>query len=89
MLSKLEYKPICLETQYRMYPRIADFPSKVFYEDKQKNGVKVEDPLFEADKDLQVQKEIPNVYYNVKNSIEQFLSSGKSYLNVAESSVLE
>lgn len=83
--SKLGYKPICLETQYRMHPQIADFPSKAFYGGRLKDGIKAEDRLFEADQDLLVQKEIPIVFYNVKNSVEQFSSSGKSYFKCCRS----
>lgn len=87
-LPKLGYEPICLETQYRMHPEISEFPSKAFYEGRLKNGVTANDRIFEADKDLLMQKDIPIVFYNVKNSIEQFSSSGKSFLNVAEASTL-
>lgn len=39
-LQESEIKPKLLDTQYRMHPAIAGFPSEMFYEGKLRSGIK-------------------------------------------------
>ncbi|CAF4795642.1 unnamed protein product, partial [Rotaria magnacalcarata] len=41
-LENLNINSIMLDTQYRMHPALIDFPSKIFYDDALKTGIKPE-----------------------------------------------
>ena len=44
-LVALGIRPFRLETQYRMHPALAEFPSNFFYEGSLLNGVRAEDRI--------------------------------------------
>ncbi|OHS99809.1 hypothetical protein TRFO_33630 [Tritrichomonas foetus] len=87
-LDLLHHKAICLKIQYRMHPSLSEFPSIAFYNGELRNGVTEEDRIFSAHHIILPNQNIPLVFYNVKSSKEQLSSNGKSFLNIAEASIL-
>lgn len=83
-------QPVCLTVQYRMHPAIAQFPSNKFYNGLLKNGVTVEErtkTCFESDF-IWPNPQVPMFFLTCSGS-EELASSGTSYLNRYEASVIE
>lgn len=87
-LVKLKVKPHMLQVQYRMHPRLSEFPSNTFYNGNLQNGISPEDRVH-----LNVNFNWPNpnkplFFYHVCG-VEQFSQSGTSYLNIKEAEFIE
>eukprot|EP00123_Amoebidium_parasiticum_P017682 comp23943_c0_seq1/m.42340 comp23943_c0_seq1/g.42340 ORF comp23943_c0_seq1/g.42340 comp23943_c0_seq1/m.42340 type:complete len:1071 (-) comp23943_c0_seq1:718-3930(-) len=86
-LVVLGVRPIRLQVQYRMHPKLAQFSSDMFYEGSLQNGVSE----MERETDYDFPWPSPKVpmffYYTVGQ--EEISSSGTSYLNRTEASNVE
>eukprot|EP00124_Ichthyophonus_hoferi_P000001 Ihof_evm1s1 gene=Ihof_evmTU1s1 len=86
-LIVLGIRPIRLQVQYRMHPKLAQFSSDMFYEGTLQNGVSE----MERETDYDFPWPSPKVpmffYYTVGQ--EEISSSGTSYLNRTEASNVE
>ena len=85
-LVVLGIRPIRLQVQYRMHPALSQFPSSVFYEGSLQNGVNPSDRSA-AGFNWPVPDK-PMFFYKCHGQ-EEIASSGTSYLNRAEASVVE
>ena len=87
-LVKLKIKPHMLQVQYRMHPKLSEFPSNTFYDGNLQNGVTSDDRIY-----FNVNFPWPNVkkptfFYHIVGK-EEFSASGTSYLNREEADFIE
>ena len=87
-LVKLKIKPHMLQVQYRMHPKLSEFPSNTFYDGNLQNGVSAEER-----KHLNVNFPWPNnnkptFFYHIIGK-EEFSASGTSYINRQEADFIE
>ncbi|KAL0233554.1 hypothetical protein PCE1_002069 [Barthelona sp. PCE] len=85
-LVLLSYWPYRLEVQYRMHPRLSEFPSRVFYEGTLQNGVSFEDRTNQLTWNWPV-ADCPMVFH-VSTGIEELSASGTSYINRTEADIV-
>ena len=87
-LVKLKVKPHMLQVQYRMHPKLSEFTSNNFYSGNLQNGVSSEERLH-----LSVNFNWPNpnkpLFFYHTCGVEQFSSTGTSYLNQKEAEFIE
>ena len=87
-LVKLKIKPHMLQVQYRMHPKLSEFPSNTFYDGNLQNGVNSDERIY-----FNVNFPWPNVkkptfFYHIIGK-EEFSASGTSYLNREEADFIE
>ena len=87
-LVKLKIKPHMLQVQYRMHPKLSEFPSNTFYDGNLQNGVNSDERIY-----FNVNFPWPNVkkptfFYHIVGK-EEFSASGTSYLNREEADFIE
>ena len=87
-LVKLKIKPHMLQVQYRMHPKLSEFPSNTFYDGNLQNGVTSDERIY-----FNVNFPWPNVkkptfFYHIVGK-EEFSASGTSYLNREEADFIE
>ncbi|EJW04529.1 hypothetical protein EDEG_01257 [Edhazardia aedis USNM 41457] len=81
-LIKLGNLPFLLNMQYRMHPKLAEWPSNTFYEGSLKNGIS------ESKRLNRTVLPFPTFFY-VCYGLEELSASGTSYLNQTEALVTE
>jgi len=77
-----------LQVQYRMHPKLSEFPSNTFYSGNLQNGVSSDERIHYS-----VNFNWPNInkpmfFYHVTGQ-EEFSASGTSYLNRREAEFIE
>lgn len=87
-LVVLGIRPFRLEVQYRMHPRLSEFPSNFFYEGSLQNGVCAEDRILRGVDFPWPMPDRPMFFY-VTLGQEEIAGSGTSYLNRTEASNVE
>ena len=74
LLENLRISSIMLDTQYRMHPRLIDFPSRMFYENLLRSGVTAEDRP--TPKEIQfIDQNIPLMFVDVDQGTETLQGS--------------
>eukprot|EP01130_Rhizamoeba_saxonica_P017060 TRINITY_DN8101_c0_g1_i1.p1 TRINITY_DN8101_c0_g1~~TRINITY_DN8101_c0_g1_i1.p1 ORF type:complete len:1019 (-),score=224.94 TRINITY_DN8101_c0_g1_i1:160-3216(-) len=81
-------KPIRLTVQYRMHPKLSEWPSNTFYEGTLQNGISTSQRIMEGVRFPWPQTEKPMFFYNCVGN-EEIAASGTSYLNRAEADTCE
>lgn len=87
-LVKLKVKPHMLQVQYRMHPKLSEFPSNTFYSGNLQNGVSSDERIHSSVKFNWPNPNKPLFFYHVCG-VEQFSSTGTSYLNQKEAEFIE
>ena len=87
-LVKLKIKPHMLQVQYRMHPKLSEFPSNTFYDGNLQNGITAEDRKNYKVNFLWPNQKIPTFFYHIVGK-EVFSASGTSYLNKEEADIIE
>jgi regulator of nonsense transcripts 1 len=87
-LVLLGIRPIRLQVQYRMHPCLSEWPSDMFYEGTLQNGVNEAERTFKAVDFPWPSPHKPMMFY-IANGVEEISSSGTSYLNRTEASIVE
>ena len=87
-LIKLKVKPHMLQVQYRMHPKLSEFPSNTFYSGNLQNGVNSEERTHYSVSFNWPNPNKPMFFYHVLG-VEQFSSTGTSYLNQKEAEFIE
>ena len=75
--------PVLL-TQYRMHPGISLFPNKEFYYNKLRDGVQPDDRIWDTPILPWPNPQLPLLFWNISDSMEDMSSDGKSILNQSE-----
>eukprot|EP01004_Peranema_trichophorum_P001106 NODE_112_length_3655_cov_37.138732_g94_i0.p1 GENE.NODE_112_length_3655_cov_37.138732_g94_i0~~NODE_112_length_3655_cov_37.138732_g94_i0.p1 ORF type:complete len:728 (-),score=118.34 NODE_112_length_3655_cov_37.138732_g94_i0:511-2694(-) len=86
-LVMLGIRPIRLQVQYRMHPCLSEFPSNAFYEGTLQNGVTTTERIKNMEFPWPDPKK-PMFFYNSLGQ-EEFSTSGTSYLNRTEATLVE
>ena len=86
-LVKLKIKPHMLQVQYRMHPKLSEFPSNTFYDGNLQNGITSDERTYFINFPWPNQK-IPTFFYHIVGK-EEFSASGTSYLNREEAEFIE
>ena len=87
-LVKLKIKPHMLQVQYRMHPKLSEFPSNTFYDGNLQNGVNSDERIyFNVNFPWPIVKK-PTFFYHIVGK-EEFSASGTSYLNREEADFIE
>lgn len=86
-LILLGHRPIRLAVQYRMHPLLSTFPSNMFYEGALQNGISENDRLRKLN-GFVWPNQIP-MFFLACTGIEEISSSGTSFLNRGEASLVE
>ncbi|CAM4762660.1 unnamed protein product [Rotaria magnacalcarata] len=73
-LENLNINSIMLDTQYRMHPALIDFPSKIFYDDALKTGIKPEQRPTPQEINF-INKQIPLMFVDVDEGYERIHGS--------------
>lgn len=87
-LIKLKVKPHMLQVQYRMHPKLSEFPSNTFYSGNLQNGVNSDERIHSSINFNWPNPSKPMFFYHVLG-VEQFSSTGTSYLNQREAEFIE
>ncbi len=87
-LVKLKIKPHMLQVQYRMHPKLSEFPSNTFYSGSLQNGVAENERIHEGVNFPWPNHKKPMFFFHV-NGQEEFSASGTSYLNRREAEFIE
>jgi len=87
-LVVLGIRPIRLQVQYRMHPALSAFPSNIFYEGSLQNGVTAVERTIKALDFPWIQQDKP-MFFHCSLGQEEISSSGTSYLNRTEASMVE
>lgn len=87
-LVKLKVKPHMLQVQYRMHPKLSEFPSNTFYSGNLQNGVNSEERIHHSVSFKWPDPSKPMFFYHTLG-VEQFSSTGTSYLNQKEAEFVE
>lgn len=87
-LVQMGIRPIRLQVQYRMHPCLSEFPSNMFYEGSLQNGVTESQRLLSK---VDFPWPIPTkpMFFHISQGVEEISSSGTSYLNRTEASMVE
>ena len=86
-LILLGHRPIRLAVQYRMHPLLSTFPSNMFYEGALQNGISENDRLRKLN-GFTWPNQIP-MFFLACTGTEEISSSGTSFLNRGEASLVE
>jgi regulator of nonsense transcripts 1 len=81
-------RPVRLQVQYRMHPALSAFPSNVFYDGSLQNGVTAAERTLAALDFPWPRADTPMFFYCSLGQ-EEISSSGTSYLNRTEASMVE
>ena len=87
-LVKLKIKPHMLQVQYRMHPKLSEFPSNTFYNGNLQNGVSAEERIHYSVSFTWPNPNKPMFFYHIAGQ-EEFSASGTSYLNRREAEFIE
>ena len=87
-LVKLKIKPHMLQVQYRMHPKLSEFPSNTFYYGNLQNGVSAEERIHFNVNFPWPNQNNPTFFYHIVGK-EEFSASGTSYLNRQEADFIE
>ena len=87
-LVKLKIKPHMLQVQYRMHPKLSEFPSNTFYHGNLQNGVSAEERTYYSVPFPWPTANNPTFFYHIVGK-EEFSASGTSYLNRSEADFIE
>jgi len=87
-LIKLKIKPHMLQVQYRMHPKLSEFPSNTFYNGNLQNGVSAEERIHYSVNFTWPNPHKPMFFYHIAGQ-EEFSASGTSYLNRREAEFIE
>jgi regulator of nonsense transcripts 1 len=87
-LIKLKIKPHMLQVQYRMHPKLSEFPSNTFYNGNLQNGVSAEERIHYSVNFTWPNPNKPMFFYHIAGQ-EEFSASGTSYLNRREAEFIE
>lgn len=87
-LIKLKVKPHMLQVQYRMHPKLSEFPSNTFYNGNLQNGVNGDERTHHSSQFNWPNRAKPMFFYHILG-VEQFSSSGTSYINQKEAEFIE
>ena len=87
-LVALGVRPIRLQVQYRMHPKLSAFPSVTFYEGTLQNGVSADDRKSSLADFPWVDMGTPMIFWS-QTGPEEVSASGTSYLNRVEASGVE
>ncbi|CAF1360836.1 unnamed protein product [Rotaria magnacalcarata] len=87
-LVVLGIRPIRLQVQYRMHPALSAFPSNIFYEGSLQNGVTSAERTIKGLDFPWIQPDKP-MFFHCSLGQEEISSSGTSYLNRTEASMVE
>jgi regulator of nonsense transcripts 1 len=87
-LVKLKIKPHMLQVQYRMHPRLSEFPSNTFYNGNLQNGVSAEERIHYGVNFSWPNPNKPMFFYHIAGQ-EEFSGTGTSYLNRREADFIE
>ena len=86
-LVKLKIKPHMLQVQYRMHPKLSEFPSNTFYDGNLQNGVTSDERTY-YNVNIWPNVKKPTFFYHIVGK-EEFSASGTSYLNREEADFIE
>lgn len=86
-LILLGHRPIRLAVQYRMHPSLSSFPSNMFYDGALQNGISDNDRMRQLNGFVWPSR-IP-MFFLACIGIEEMSSSGTSFLNRGEASLIE
>ena len=86
-LVKLKIKPHMLQVQYRMHPKLSEFPSNTFYDGNLQNGVSADDRFHFNVNFPWPNNNKPTFFYHIVGT-EEFSASGTSYINRQEADVI-
>lgn len=87
-LVVLGIRPIRLQVQYRMHPALSAFPSNIFYDGSLQNGVTAAERSI-ANLDFPWPQPEKPMFFYCSLGQEEISSSGTSYLNRTEASMVE
>jgi regulator of nonsense transcripts 1 len=87
-LLLLGHRPQMLKVQYRMHPTIAQWPSNTFYDGMLQNGVEINERVLNDVELPWLDPENP-LFFMCCDGHEEMASSGTSYLNRAEATLVE
>ena len=87
-LVKLKIKPHMLQVQYRMHPKLSEFPSNTFYDGNLQNGVTSDDRIYFNVNFPWPNPKKPTFFYHIVGK-EEFSASGTSYINREEADFIE
>ena len=77
-----------LQVQYRMHPKLSEFPSNIFYSGNLQNGVSEDERMHNLINFPWPNPKKPMFFFHVAGQ-EEFSASGTSYLNRRESEFIE
>ncbi|GAM24375.1 hypothetical protein SAMD00019534_075500 [Acytostelium subglobosum LB1] len=87
-MINLGFIPFRLTTQYRMHPSLSEFPSSTFYEGQLVNELSYKDRVYNEIKFPWPSSHDPMFFYNCTGP-EEISSSGTSFINRTEASLIE
>ena len=87
-LVKLKLKPHMLQVQYRMHPKLSEFPSNTFYDGNLQNGVTSDERVYYNVNFPWPNPKKPTFFYHIQGK-EEFSASGTSYLNREEADFID
>ena len=87
-LVKLKIKPHMLQVQYRMHPKLSEFPSNSFYDGNLQNGVTSDDRIYFNVNFPWPNPKKPTFFYHIVGK-EEFSASGTSYINREEADFID
>lgn len=87
-LVALGVRPIRLQVQYRMHPKLSHFPSVTFYEGTLQNGVSADDRKSSLSEFPWVDVDRPMVFWS-QTGPDEVSASGTSFLNRVEAAAVE
>ena len=87
-LVKLKVKPHMLQVQYRMHPKLSEFPSNTFYDGNLQNGVTSDERTYFSVNFPWPNVKKPTFFYHIVGK-EEFSASGTSYINREEAEFIE
>ena len=86
-LVKLKIKPHMLQVQYRMHPKLSEFPSNTFYDGNLQNGVSADERFHFNVNFPWPNNNKPTFFYHIVGT-EEFSASGTSYINRQEADMI-